>query len=71
MAINCGKGIHRSERGKWTSIQGIQEYSRLNSASWVVRVIIWAGVLVKPNLVVLLNMQVSFQWVGKWGVAMV
>ncbi len=71
LAINGGKGIHRSERGKGTNIQEIQEYSRLNSASWVGRAISCVGVLVIPNLVVLLNMQVSFQWVGKWGVAMV
>jgi hypothetical protein len=71
LTINCGKGIHRSERRKGANIQGIREYVGLNGASWVAGAISWLGIFVEPNLVILLNMQVLFQWVGKRGVAMV
>jgi hypothetical protein len=64
VAIDGGKDIHRSKGRKWTVIQQIQEYFRLNSAIWIKRAVRVLAVFVEPYPVILLDVQMAFQRVS-------
>jgi hypothetical protein len=69
MGVDSWKGVHGSEGRKGAIGDGVDEHRGLSDArriagrgSW------WIG---KPDFVVLLNIQMAFQRVRQWSIAMV
>jgi hypothetical protein len=69
-AVQWGKGVHQSKGGKGAGVRGVDQEIGLCDTCRVGQVV--GGRQVgEPDLVVLLNVKMTFQGVGQWGVAVI
>jgi hypothetical protein len=65
------KGVHGSERWKWACVERVKEHGRLSGARRIAGSIRGGGWVGEPYFVVLLDVQMAFQWIGKRSVTMI